>query len=503
MKGFSYSDYDGVGLAQLVREKQIQPKELIEEAITRIETANPQLNAVIYKMYEQARGAALNEHADGNFAGVPMLLKNVSQEMRGEPLTSGCKALANYRAKQDSEYVARLKTAGFVMLGYTNTPEFGLMGITEPACYGATRNPWSLEHSPGGSSGGSGAAVAAGMTPVAGANDGGGSIRVPASYCGLFGLKPTRGRTPVGPEHGRLWQGAVVEHVLTRSVRDSAAILDVLSAPDRSAAFQVQPFTRQYASQVGKPEKKHFKFAFSVNSPIGTEVSPECIRAVTNTVKILESMGHTVVEKEAPVDGKNIAKSYILLYFGEVAASLAALEDVLGRKARLDDVEPSTWLLGILGKATSAGEFVMGIREWDKAAYAMENFHDEFDFYLTPTTAYPPTIIGELALKPLENLVVTTVGRFGLGGLLKKTGFIDQIATNSLKRAPFTQLANLTGQPAMTLPLHLTQEGLPVGVQFMAAKGREDLLFQLAGVFEQTEYWTDITKNPLFPQTKI
>jgi len=497
MKGFEYKAYDGLGLAELVKRKEVQPKELVEAAVTTIDSLNPKVNAVMNKMYDQARKAADTEPS-GAFAGVPMLLKDISQEIEGEPITLGSKAFLNYRAKTDSEYVRRLRNTGTVFLGQTNVPEFALVAYTEPAHYGPTRNPWNLEHTPGGSSGGSAAAVASGMVSIAGANDGGGSIRIPAAYCGLFGLKPTRGRTPVGPTYGRAWQGASAEHVLTRTVRDSAAMLDQLHGHEKAGAFHATPFEGSYLESLSTPLDKKLRIAYSVTSPIGTEVDPDCGEAVLKTARLLESMGHQVEEKEAPVHGKKIAQSYLTMYFGETAALLASLEEVLGRKPTPADVEPTTWLLGLLGKATSAEEFVLSIREWDKAAYQMEIFHETYDFYLTPTTAFPPARIGELQPTASEKFLINTVGKMGLGGMLKKAGIVDQIAEKNLARTPFTQLANLTGQPAMSMPLHQTAEGLPVGVQVMAARGREDLLLQLAGELEQCSHWVDVRKNPLF-----
>jgi amidase len=488
-------ELDGLGLAELVKNKEVHPSELANAAIERAEAVNPELNAVIHKMYNQAQKWAENPDLSGKFAGVPMLLKDITQEVKGEPLTSGSRSLQKYKAEQDSEYVKRLRKTGVNFIGQTNVPEFALMGITEPELYGPTRNPWSTGHTPGGSSGGSASAVAAGIVPIAGANDGGGSIRIPAGYCGLFGLKPTRGRVPVGPGFGRHWQGASVDHVLTKTVRDSAAMLDELVGYEKGAAFYTQPFDGTYLKEASKPLGKPVRIAFSVKSPLGTEVHPECIEAVMKTVRWLEEMGHEVEEIEALVDGKKIAKSYFTLYFGEVAASIASLEDILGRKAKFSDVEPTTWVLGLLGKATSAEEFVLGMREWDKAAFMMEDFHETYDFYLTPTTAFPPAKIGELEPGSAEKLIMNLAGKTGAGSLLKKAGIVDQLAEKSLMRTPFTQLANLTGQPGMSVPLHLTKEGLPCGVQFIASKGREDLLFRLAGELEQSELWVDIKQN--------
>ncbi|WP_339149313.1 MULTISPECIES: amidase family protein [unclassified Sutcliffiella] len=314
MKKHEYKSYDGLGLAELVQKKEVKPIELLEMAISEIETQNPQLNAVIHTMYEQARVAS--EKTNGQFAGVPILLKDIGQEVKGEPKTLGSRALEKYRAKTDSEYVKRLRKSGFLFLGQTNVPEFGLMAITEPVVYGPARNPWKLSHTPGGSSGGSAAAVASGMVPIAGANDGGGSIRIPAAYCGLFGLKPTRGRTPVGPQFGRFWQGAAVEHVVTKTVRDSAAVLDKLKGDEKGAAFSTSTYEGSYLEKLQHPLEKKLRIAFSTKSPIGTEVHSDCVEAVGKTLKYLEALGHTVEEVEAPVEGRKIANSYLSLYFG-------------------------------------------------------------------------------------------------------------------------------------------------------------------------------------------
>lgn len=491
---FPYWKYDGVGLAQLIKRQEISSQELLDAVFQRMEEKNPSINAVIHTMEEKARN---KNNYSGDFAGIPILLKNITQEIKDEPITAGSKANKGYKAKEDSEYVRRLRETGTIFVGQTNVPEFALMGITEPTYYGPTRNPWNTNYTPGGSSGGSAAAVAAGMVPIAGANDGGGSIRIPAAYCGLFGLKPTRGRTPVGRSFGRHWQGASVDHILSRTVRDSALMLNLTKGYERGAAFPAPPFETNYYECIQNLSRKKLKIAYTTTSPIGTDVHEECKESVLKTVRLLESLGHDIVEKEAPVDGKKLAQSYMTMYFGEVAASLSTLEDVLGRKAKRKDVEPTTWLLGLLGKATSAGEWVLRLREWDIAAFQMEEFHETYDLYVTPTTAFPPAKIGELELKSSEKTLIKLIDMLNLGGIVKRSGFIDELIENSLKRTPFTQLANLTGQPAMSVPLHLTKDGLPIGVQFMAAKGREDILFSLAAQLETTENWVDIMDCPI------
>lgn len=488
---FNYKQYDALGIAELVRNKEVTIDEVREAAIQEIEAKNPKLNAVIYKMYEEKEIF----ESDNVFYGVPTLTKNIAQEFEGHPMTSGSKLLENMIAEQDSEFVKQVKATGVIILGQTNVPEFALLGVTEPELYGPTRNPWNTDYTPGGSSGGAAAAVASGMVPIAGANDGGGSIRIPAAFNGLFGLKPTRGRVPIGPNRGRVWQGASVDHILSRTVRDSAAMLDQYTT-DRNNAFIAPPFEGSYLETVATPINKPLKIAFSVNSPIGGKVHEECVEAVRKTVKLLEDMGHYVEEKDASVDGKRIANSYIMLYFAEVASTLKEIEQKLGRKVKLSDVEPTTWILGLLGKAVSSEEFLTSLKYWDIAAIEMENFHDEYDLYITPTTAFPPSKIGELDLSSAEKTLIKTVSGLGLSRILKKSGFVDQLAHKSLERTPFTQLANLTGQPAMSLPMHITKEGLPCGVQVMARRGREDLLFQLAGELEQTDAWIDVKQNP-------
>ena len=491
MGGFKeYAQYDGMGLAQLVKKREVSPAEICEEAITRIERVNPALNAVITPMYDLARKAVQNNLPDGPFAGVPFLLKDLLGDFAGVPQTMGSKALKNYIPTRDSELVTRYKKAGLVILGKTNTPEFGLLGITEPELHGPTRNPWNTDHTPGGSSGGSAAAVAGGMVPMASANDGAGSIRIPAACCGLFGLKVTRGRTPNGPIHGRTWQGAVVEHVISRSVRDSAAILDETQGPDIGAPYVLPDPHRPYLDEI-QQRPGPLRIAFNTQSPIDTAVHPECIQAVEHTANLLEELGHEVEEAQPDVDGQALAKGLIVLYSGEVASIIDDLVPLLGRKAKPSDVESITWTLGLLGRTYSAGHIVKAKREWERAARIMGRFHETYDIYITPTLAYPPVKIGELALKPIELALLKVVNTLRLGRLLKASGITDKLAVESLSKTPFTPLANFTGQPAMSVPLHWTSDGLPCGVHFMGRYGDEATLLRLAAQLETAQPWFD------------
>jgi amidase len=403
-------------------------------------------------------------------------------------LTNGCKACRNYVPDKDSELVRRYKASGVVILGKTNTPEFGLVGFTEPELHGPTRNPWNQNHTPGGSSGGSAAAVGSGMVPLASGGDGGGSIRIPASCCGLFGLKPTRGRTPTGPNYGEIWQGAAIEHIISRSVRDSAAMLDATCGPDIGAPYIIQQPRRSYMEELRR-DPGRLTIAFNARSPIDTPVHPEYIKAVEETAHLLEKLGHDVEEARPDLDGLTLAKSYLTMYFGEVAADIDDLKLVLGRKAKQKDVETATWTLGLLGRTSSSGSFVKAIREWGKASREMGRFHQKYDLYLTPTTAQPPAKIGELKPKPMEKAAMKIVNTLGLGTLLRLSGITDKLTIESLSKTPFTQLANFTGQPAMSVPLHWTSDGLPCGMHFMGPLGEEAILFRLAKQLEDEQPW--------------
>jgi len=485
-----YETYDGLGLATLIRQGQVTSGELLETAIDRIEQLNPSISAVVTFMYDLARSALDNLPFDAPFAGVPFLLKDQIQAYAGVPLSEGCKALKHYVPAYDSEMVIRFKKAGVVILGKTNVPEFGLLGITEPEIFGPCRNPWNPGYTPGGSSGGSAAAVAAGLVLLASGNDGGGSLRIPAAYCGLFGMKPTRGRNPTGPVHGQIWQGAVEEHVISRSVRDSAAMLDTTHGPDTGAPYAIRPPEGSYLKEVER-DPGQLKIAMSTRSPIGTPVHPECRRTVEEAARVLESLGHIIEEAEPGVDGPELARSYVTTYFGEVAAKLKEVEPLVGRKITRADVEPATWTLGLIGRTISAGQYAAALHNWDTAAREMGRFFLTYDLYLTPTTAEPPARIGELNPKPMEARILKMVNTLGLGWLLKITKTIDRLPERSLARTPFTQLANLCGLPAMSVPMHWTPEGLPCGAHFMAPLGDEGTLFRLAGQLEKAYPWFD------------
>jgi len=492
-----YADYDATGLARLVARREVSPAELLEAAIARCEALNPRLNAVNIPMPEIAR-ARVREPLEGPFAGVPFLIKDIAQDYAGVPSTSGSRALRNWVPPVHAEIVRRFLGAGLVIFGKTATPEFALKGITETALWGATRNPWDTGRSPGGSSGGAAAAVAAGIVPMAGASDGGGSIRIPAAYCGLFGLRPSRGRVPPGPLHGEFWDGASSEHVLTRSVRDSARMLDALAGADAGAPFVIAPPYLPYAEEVGR-DPGRLRIGFSVRSPLGTPVDAACVQAVRDAARLLEGLGHDVEEAEPEVDGQALAHCFITMYFGQVAASIEEARRLTG--AGEADFELDTRALGMFGRALSAGEYVHARKRWNEFARALGRFHQAYDLYLIPSTAMPPSRIGELDMPAAQQAALKVILRLGVGRLLLGTGLVRQIVDESLKRVPFTQLSNLTGTPSMSVPLHwaAAEPGgpeLPVGVQFVARFGEEDLLLRLASQLEQARPWNDRRPPP-------
>ncbi len=491
----TYVTLDATEMADLLKKREVAPKELVSLSYDQLEKVNPTLNAVIHDRKEKAlQEAETIEVGETGFSGVPFLLKNISQALKGEPITSGSRLLRSNFAERNSNLVDKLEQAGFLFLGHTNTPEFGLKNISEPVLYGPSRNPWNTDYSPGGSSGGTAAAIAAGVVPMAGASDGGGSIRIPASFSGLFGLKPTRGRTPVGPGAGRQWQGASIDFALSRTVRDSAALLDVLQVVQPEAAFQVPLFHGSFSEEMKKPFAKPLKIAFTTKSPVGTPVSEDAKKAVMRVVAWLEAEGHHLEEKDNGVDGLQLMRNYYLMNSGEMSSLVVGLESAFGRQMTAEDMEIESWLLNVAGRSVTAAEFTASLSSWDTAAAQMAMLHREYDFYITPATAHTAPKVGELTHSEESQLElrerVETLDKHGQQEL------IYEMFLPSLTYTPFTQLANLTGQPAISLPVYLSEQGLPLGVQVMASKGEEHRLLQLSYQLEQTSLWIDIMNNP-------
>ena len=473
---------DATAQAELVRGGDLSPLELVDAAITRVEKVNPELNAVIHPLFERARStAAAAVDLDVPFAGVPIVLKDLDGTSAGDPLHLGNKALrdAGHVADHDSYLIAKLRAGGCIPIGKTNAPEFGLLPTTEPEAYGPTRNPWNTEHSPAGSSGGSAAAVAAGMVPVGHAGDGGGSIRMPASACGIFGLKPTRGRVSMGPDLGEAWAGLVARHVVTRSVRDSAAILDLIAGEMPGDPYAAAPPARPFAREVGV-DPGVLRIGLRTSAPGALAVTDdECVAAAEDAGRLLESLGHAVeVASPAAFDDGELLMLFTTVMSTSVVREVEELARILGRDVVPGDVERLTWAQYEMGTAASSIEYlraVNGLHLWTRrmAAWwaAPESGGDEFDLLLTPTMAEPPVRIGEIdsnAAEPLE-------------ALARSTPFV-------VYTAPF----NVTGQPAMSVPLYWeASRDLPIGVQLVAAQGREDLLFRVAAQLEAARPWAD------------
>jgi amidase len=490
MSGFSdYDKYDGLGLAELVRKEEVKPSELVEEAISRIERLNPQLNAVIYKMYEQAREAANKDLPDGPFKGVPFLMKDIVMAYAGVPLTNGSRFFKDYIPDHDSELVKRFKAAGIIVLGKTNLPEFGLVPITEPELFGPTSNPWDLARTPGGSSGGSAAAVAARMVPLAHASDGGGSIRIPASCCGVFGLKPTRGRNPIGPDFSEAWRGLHCDHVLTRSVRDSAAMLDATAGPDIGALYYAVPPARPFLSEVGTDPGK-LRIAFTSEPFLGAIVDKDCVKGLEATAKLCQDLGHEVVEAAPQIDGKAFARAFLMMVCVETKATIEEGEVRLNRKASFKDFEPSTWALGLLGRQCRAPELSRSLNLVQLMARQIGEFFEKYDVMLTPTLARPPVVTGALQPKGSQLVAMQLLGRLNAGGLINRLSGIDVLAQRAFGFIPYTPLFNVTGQPAMSVPLYWNDEGLPIGMQFVGRYGDEGTLFRLASQLEKARPWS-------------
>jgi amidase len=487
-----YGEYDATGLAQLIAAKKITAAEALEAAWAKIDAGEPTLNAISQNFRSRAE-AQLAGALTGPFAGVPFLLKDLDMDYAGEKLTMGSLAAAKNIAPHNAAVTNRYLAAGLVITGSTTTPELGLKATTETALHGATRNPWNTGHTPGGSSGGAGTAVAARYVPMAAAADGGGSIRIPAAYNGLFGLKPSRGRVPSGPDSGELWDGCVTTLAVTRSVRDAAALLDAIAGAAPGDPFVIVPPERPYAQEAGAPVEK-LRIGFSTASPIGGRVDAEQKSAVLNAAKLLESLGHHVEEAAPAINGKDVARCYMGMYFGHVAAAVGRVRKLTG--AGEEKFETDTRAIALLGRALSAEAYVGMRNEWNGFARAMGAFHERYDIYMTPTTAMQPAKIGELVTPKSQERLAKLMIMLRAGKLLLKSGIVDKLAFDSLERTPFTQLANMTFCPAMSVPLHWGADGLPVGVQFSAKFGGEGILFRLAAQLEAAQPWG--SKQPVF-----
>ena len=490
MRHDEYVQHDALDLAALVRTGEITPAEMVEAAIARTDAVNPALNAVVHRMDATARAVAADAGTlpDGPFRGVPFLVKDMDGCLADEPCTQSSRSLVDYRANHDSELFARYRRAGVVFLGTTNCPEFGIYGVTEPDLRGPARNPWNLDHTPGGSSGGSGAAVAAGIVPVAHGGDGGGSIRIPASANGLFGLMPTRGRTPLGPDEGEGWNGLVRRHVVSRTVRDSAAFLDATQGADVGAPYAAPP-AGAFLAAVGR-DPGPLRIGYSTASMLGRATDPECVAAVESAAEVLEGLGHELVEVDLPIDREGLATAYIAIVAAGVGRAVDRTEQLTGRPPRAGDFEASTWFLRQASDVLSARELEAARERVFVATRRLGAlFADQVDVHLSATLPYPPVLVGENAPAAADRIALRTLRTLpvNLGPAIRVA--LGQLAGARLEKAANTQVWNMTGQPAMSVPLHWTSSGLPVGVQLAGAFGAEEQLFSLAGQLERAVPW--------------
>jgi amidase len=460
---------DATEQAELVRSARVKPAELVEAAMARIERVDPALNAVVARISEEPTTASDPEPPDGPFAGVPFLLKDLIDRYRGVPLTEGSAFLRNFVPDIDSELVKRFRRAGLHIIGKTNTPELGIMGTTEPRLFGASRNPWVLDRSTGGSSGGAAAAVAAGLVPMAHASDAAGSIRIPASCCGVFGLKPSRGRVPLDPARADVASGLWTEHAVTRSVRDSAALLDALSSPeDRGRSGPEGAPPTSFRDAMGRLPGS-LRIGFTSNAPTGVPVHADCVAAVRDAATLCEDLGHRVEESAPQLDPAILSDAFDVVWTTCIAAAIEGWIDIIDRDPEPDELEPLTWALYEVGRGQSAAGYLRAVGQLDGLAGEVVRFHRDFDLWLTPTLAHPPPPLGWFDHVPEEPL----------RGYVRDGEF-----------CAFTPIANITGQPSMSVPLFWNRDGLPIGVQFTARIGHERTLFGLAGQLEQARPWS-------------
>ena len=460
--------HDAIGLAELVRKRQVSPSELLDLTIARAEVLNPRFNFMAQKHYDYARRKIAVGLPQAPFTGVPWLLKDLNTYIAGELTEGGSRFYKGFRATVTSELVRRIERAGFVIFGKTTTPEFGLTGTTENKLTGDTRNPWNSDYITGGSSGGAAAAVAAGVLPAAHATDGGGSIRIPASCCGLFGLKPSRGRVPMGPPRTEGWGGMSTHHAITRSVRDSAAILDATWGVERGSRYGAPSPDGSFLSQVRRSPGK-LRIALMVDPLSHSPVDPQCAEAARAAARLCESLGHHVEEAAPKIDTAQLAFASFAIMGPSIAADVADRAKATGIQPGPEVLEPIT--LGFIeyGKSFSGLDYARANTILQTAAITMGEFMADYDLILSPTLAAPPLKLGRIGLTPDCDL--QTWGQ------------------RAALFSPYAQIANMTGQPAMSVPLAMSAEGLPIGVMFLGRYGQEDLLFRLAGQLERTAPW--------------
>jgi amidase len=483
-----FAQHDATALAALVASGQDSPKELVEAAIAAIAEVEPRLSAVVHPLHDRARADALGPLPDAPFRGVPIVVKDLDGFVAGAPYTMGSRFLADFVPGHDAELIARLRRAGFLFVAKTKCPEFGILGTTEPEWRGPAHNPWNLDHTPGGSSGGSAALVAARAVPVGHGGDGGGSIRIPASACGLFGLKASRGLLPMAPDVGEGWGGYVSPGVITRSVRDSAAIYDQLRGPAAGDPYCGPTPERPFLDELAA-DPPPLRIALCRESLFGRTTDPACLAGVEATAALMAELGHHVEEARPTFDRDALVFAYLTQVAASVAVEVADATRWVGKPADPAAFEPSTWFLNQLGHLLTAADLHESRDRAQAAGRVLAGFFERFDVLLLPTMAHPPARLGESGLKPFERVGLGVLRSAPVKAVMLK--ILRDLADKSLERVPNTQLFNMTGLPAMSMPLAQSPTGLPVGMQFAAGYGRDGLLFRLAGQVERARPWID------------
>ena len=487
-----YLKHDATALAEKVRSGETSAKELLDAAKSQAARVNPRLNAIVAPV--EPTFPTTPETQDGPFAGVPFLVKDLMQDVAGHPTTGGSRSQADVVPDESATVVTRWMDAGLVIFGKTNTPEFGAKGVTEPKHLGVARNPWNLDHTPGGSSGGAAAAVAAGIVPCAAASDGGGSIRIPASACGLFGLKPSRGLVPSGPKMGEAIGGTSTDGVISRSVRDTAGMLDVLMGPAKESPYVAATPARPLTEEVGEdPGALHIGMSFA--SSINDDVHPEAVAAVRACASALRELGHEVVElDEQPFDDAALAADFLTTWFVNAAVTVdnaKAAAEAAGKPVGDEAFEDDTLMMAALGRATSSTDYVKAIQNRHTHLRRLADFHSEFDYLLTPTTATPPPKIGALDTPLPARVVLKGLLKAKVASALRFTPIVQTIINDNLGWVPYTQLANLTGRPAMSVPLFWGEGDLPIGSQLVGRLNDEPRMIRLASQLEDSAPWRD------------
>lgn len=468
-----YRAHDLTGLAELINRRKLSPAEVMEWAIAAAEAIDPTINAISVKFYDRARSQVANRKPDGAFGGVPYIYKDLGISLSGVPFTNGSRLFAGSTGDHDSTIVERGNRAGLIAFALSAAPELGLTGTTESVLHGATRNPWALDRIAGGSSGGAAALVAAGVVPAAHASDYAGSIRTPASCCGLFGLKPSRGRTPTGPARIEDWSGLHQMHAVTRSVRDSALLLDVAAGPEAGSQYVAPPPERSYVAEVSRPVGR-LRIAVQRSAGATTRLDPEVSDALGRTARLLQSLGHEVEDAEPPADYETLGRGLAAVLGANVVFVIDQRARVLGRGPDEGDLEPVTWWLYRQGKQVPGDALERASQDFHRTGRAMAAFHQTYDVLLSPTVAQLPLPLGTI------NLV---------------TDDIDDWVARITAFGPFASLANLTGQPAMSVPLAWSRSGLPIGMMFTGRYGDEAGLFRLAAQLEAAAPWFDRTQD--------